>query len=169
MVILFSELTGDKNSLHLDEEFARRFRYRKPTVHGMLPFSFISLIQRNFSDKKIVFSEVSVQFLSPIFIGNEITLLIQYCENEQGNYDFDAVWSRYGTNDELIRGSGKFCLVEKYKTKNNFYGLRKQKCFIHDKHVRDFHEAGLHCLNLITGIRSHHDQSYIRTRRHINF
>ena len=37
---MLCRLTGDRNALHVDEEIARKFRYRKPVVHGMLPFSF---------------------------------------------------------------------------------------------------------------------------------
>src|SRR5690349_11667489 len=36
MVDRFVEFTGDRNPLHTSEEFARRFRYRRLVVHGML-------------------------------------------------------------------------------------------------------------------------------------
>ena len=41
MVDDFVEFTGDRNAQHTDEQFARRFRYRRRVAHGMLPFSFL--------------------------------------------------------------------------------------------------------------------------------
>jgi acyl dehydratase len=41
MVDAFVLLSGDRNSEHVDAEFARRFRYRRPVVHGMLPFAHL--------------------------------------------------------------------------------------------------------------------------------
>jgi 3-hydroxybutyryl-CoA dehydratase len=46
MIDSFAKLTGDYNSLHLNKEFARKSKYRQRVVHGMLPFSYISFLQK---------------------------------------------------------------------------------------------------------------------------
>ena len=46
MVNAFAELTGDYNSLHMNEEIARKSRFRTRIVHGMLPFSLLALIKK---------------------------------------------------------------------------------------------------------------------------
>ncbi len=43
-VVDFADLTGDHNPLHLDEEFAKRTRFKGRIVHGMLTASFLSTV-----------------------------------------------------------------------------------------------------------------------------
>lgn len=38
----FSKLTGDKNPLHLDEEYASETKFKRPVVYGLLLSSFLS-------------------------------------------------------------------------------------------------------------------------------
>ena len=40
----FIDLSGDKNKIHYDEEFAKNTSYKKPIAHGMIGVSFISTI-----------------------------------------------------------------------------------------------------------------------------
>lgn len=125
----FSEITGDKNSLHMDEEIARKFRYRRPIVHGMLPFSFIFFLQQNFPNNPICFIEITAKFKAPVFIGYEILLSLEYHEEKDERFNFTATW--YDNNKtELIRSSGKFSLLSE-KRKRTFNELQAhQDCFI---------------------------------------
>ena len=41
-VLLFSEVSGDKNPLHLDEEYAKKTRFNGRICHGMLIGAHIS-------------------------------------------------------------------------------------------------------------------------------
>ena len=43
-VILFSNLTGDDNRIHLDEEYAKKSIFGEKVVHGMLVASLFSKI-----------------------------------------------------------------------------------------------------------------------------
>ncbi|MBK7917801.1 MAG: hypothetical protein IPJ94_16360 [Chloroflexi bacterium] len=38
----FAKLSGDRNPLHLNAEYAQRANFRQPVVYGMLSASFIS-------------------------------------------------------------------------------------------------------------------------------
>ena len=42
MVELFAEATGDRNPVHLDEEFAARTKFGGRIAHGMLTAGFVS-------------------------------------------------------------------------------------------------------------------------------
>ena len=43
-VIKFSELSGDRNPIHIDENYANTSRYKKRLVHGTLILSYFSKI-----------------------------------------------------------------------------------------------------------------------------
>ncbi len=46
-VIAFAEITGDKNPIHLDPEFAAKTPFGRPIVHGFLSASVFSEGLRN--------------------------------------------------------------------------------------------------------------------------
>ena len=74
MVDAFVRFTGDRNAQHTDEQFARRMRYRRRVAHGMLPFSHLLLIGREFPGKQVDVIEAQTRFLKPAFVGDEIQL-----------------------------------------------------------------------------------------------
>jgi 3-hydroxybutyryl-CoA dehydratase len=70
----FAELSGDRNPIHLDEEFARGTRFGQRIAHGMLSGAFISAVLGNeFKDRKIVYLSQTMRFTAPTFIGDTIT------------------------------------------------------------------------------------------------
>lgn len=70
----FAHLTGDRNRIHLDENFAKNTEYRKPIAHGMLTLSFlIGLIYESavFEEYLLIFYGIDrLRFLSPTYIGD---------------------------------------------------------------------------------------------------
>ena len=110
MVNNFASITGDYNSLHMDEEFARKTKYRQRLVHGMLPFSFIALIQQYFPGKQVEFLEFDTSFRKPILIDDEIRLDVTYSETEAGNFSYHAVWCNHLSEEVVIKSKGSFAL-----------------------------------------------------------
>lgn len=110
MVENFANISGDHNSLHMDEEFARKTKYRQRLVHGMLPFSFICLIQQDFADQQLEFLELTTSFRNPILIGDEIRLDCKYSEVDDGNFSYNATWYNQATGQVLIKSKGAFGL-----------------------------------------------------------
>jgi 3-hydroxybutyryl-CoA dehydratase len=53
MVNKFAELSGDKNPLHLDKEYAAKTRFKKPIVHGL----FSIHVGQNLSFKKPLYPD----------------------------------------------------------------------------------------------------------------
>jgi len=75
-VILFSNLCGDKNPLHLDEEYCRKTIFKKPICHGMLGSSLFSNLMGNEITGSVYLSQ-SLKFLKPVFIDEEIEAFVE--------------------------------------------------------------------------------------------
>ena len=74
LVRAFSELTGDFNPIHLDEEFASNTRFGQRIAHGMLSGAFISAVLGfEFRERKIVYLSQTMKFVAPVYIGDTIT------------------------------------------------------------------------------------------------
>lgn len=73
-VRLFAELTGDHNPVHLDEEFARKGRFGRRIVHGMLTASLISSVLANkLPGEGSVYLSQSLKFVAPAYLDDTVT------------------------------------------------------------------------------------------------
>jgi 3-oxoacyl-[acyl-carrier protein] reductase len=108
MVDDFASLTGDRNAVHVDEEIARRFRYRKRVVHGMLPVSFLVCLEEAFPDAALTLSSMDVRFVSPVFPDVPLRLNAVVEPAPEGLMVFTARWTREADGMSLIEASGTF-------------------------------------------------------------
>ena len=70
----FARVTGDRNPVHLDEEFAKTTRFRRRIAHGMLTASLISAVLANkLPGEGSVYLGQTLQFVAPVFPGDEVT------------------------------------------------------------------------------------------------
>jgi 3-hydroxybutyryl-CoA dehydratase len=70
----FAEVTGDRNPIHLDDAFAEKTRFGRRIAHGMLTASLISSVLANrLPGEGSVYLGQSLQFVAPVFFGDEIT------------------------------------------------------------------------------------------------
>jgi acyl dehydratase len=70
----FADVTGDHNPIHLDDSFARATRFGQRIAHGMLSASLISSVLANrLPGEGSVYLGQTLQFVSPVFPGDEIT------------------------------------------------------------------------------------------------
>ena len=70
----FASVTGDRNPVHVDEEFAKTTRFGKRIAHGMLTASLISAVLANkLPGEGSVYLGQTLQFVAPVFPGDEIT------------------------------------------------------------------------------------------------
>ena len=71
----FATLSGDQNPLHMNESYAIKTSFKKRVCHGMLLASFFSrLIGMHLPGKNALYFSQSLNFKSPCFIGDEITV-----------------------------------------------------------------------------------------------
>jgi len=77
----FAEVTGDRNPVHLDEEFAKTTRFGRRIAHGMLTASLISSVLANqLPGEGSVYLGQTLQFVAPVFPGDEITARVTVTE-----------------------------------------------------------------------------------------
>lgn len=70
----FADATGDRNPLHLDEEFAKQTRFGRCIAHGMLSASLISAVIANeLPGQGSIYLGQTLQFVAPVFPGDTVT------------------------------------------------------------------------------------------------
>jgi 3-hydroxybutyryl-CoA dehydratase len=80
----FSELTGDRNPVHLDEAFARTTRFGRRVAHGMIAASQISaVIANSLPGPGTIYLSQTLQFVAPVFIGDTITTRVKLVSIKQ--------------------------------------------------------------------------------------
>lgn len=74
----FAELSGDRNELHLDDEYARQSRFGRRVVHGMLTASlFTRLIGMELPGRGTIYMQQTLRFTAPVFVGEEIEAIVE--------------------------------------------------------------------------------------------
>jgi len=114
-VVIFSELSGDKNPLHLDEEFAKKSIFKKPICHGMIGTSLFSNLMGNNITGAIYLSQ-NVNFLKPIFIDEEIEATVEIKDFNKEKYILilDTYVMKKDKNQIAIEGEAKIKIPKTY-------------------------------------------------------
>ena len=110
MVDSFARVTGDYNSMHTDIEVARKSRFRRTIVHGMLPFSFLTILQTEFPGRLVIFKELSGHFNKPAFVDDEISLELKISFDSESSYKFTGSWRKKNSNELVLMAKGQFTL-----------------------------------------------------------
>jgi acyl dehydratase len=81
----FADVTGDHNPVHIDEAFAQTTRFGRTIAHGMLTASLISAVLANkLPGAGSVYLGQTLQFVAPVFPGDEITARVTVKEIREG-------------------------------------------------------------------------------------
>ena len=82
---IFAEVTGDKNSLHLDDEFASKTIFKRRIAHGILTAGLISaVIGSKLPGNGTIYLSQTLNFLAPVYIGDTITAKVEVLEVFKG-------------------------------------------------------------------------------------
>ncbi len=69
----FSGISGDKNPVHMDDEYAKNSRYKKRIAHGMLSASFFSaLFGTKIPGEGCVYVSQSLRFKRPVYLDDTV-------------------------------------------------------------------------------------------------
>ncbi|MBU1083742.1 MAG: SDR family oxidoreductase [Candidatus Omnitrophota bacterium] len=67
----FAELTGDHSPIHVNEEFARKTRFRSRVAHGLLAYSYVStLVGMYLPGENALILDHSAKYLKPVKAGD---------------------------------------------------------------------------------------------------
>lgn len=73
-VIAFAELSGDRNPIHLDAEYAARSRFGARIAHGAFTFALISaVLGTELPGPGSIYLNQTLKFLKPVYLGDTIT------------------------------------------------------------------------------------------------
>ena len=105
MVEKFSNLSGDLNPLHMDNEFAESSSFNKRIVHGMLLASFFSqLIGMKLPGKNALYFSQTLNFRSPCYIDDQIEVVGEVIEKSDS--------TQIITISTTIFNKTKTCLID---------------------------------------------------------
>jgi 3-hydroxybutyryl-CoA dehydratase len=80
-ILRFAEITGDRNPVHLSEEFAAQTRFGERIAHGILTAGLISaVIGMKLPGPGCLYVSQTLSFLAPVKIGDEITARAEIVE-----------------------------------------------------------------------------------------
>lgn len=69
----FATVSGDRNPLHMDENYATKTKFKKRVCHGMLLASFFSkLVGMYLPGKNALYFSQTLNFQNPCYIGDNV-------------------------------------------------------------------------------------------------
>lgn len=106
MVVQYAEVTGDKNPVHLDEEYAKTTRFGRRIAHGMLSAGFISQALAMHLGPGGIYLGQTLKFLNPVFIGDllEIKLKVLSIREEKGIGVVETLVIKKLTGETCVKG-----------------------------------------------------------------
>ena len=93
-ILIFSELSNDKNPIHLDSNFASKTNFNRKIVHGMLIASLFSgLLGEKLPGKGTIYLGQTITFIKPVFINEEVTasVEIKYIRKDKPIYTLKTI------------------------------------------------------------------------------
>lgn len=84
MVKAFAEITGDKNPIHLDDEYAKNTRFGRKICHGMLVASLISkVLGMDFPGPGTILVRQQLTYRTPVFVGEAVKVYVRVIEKKE--------------------------------------------------------------------------------------
>lgn len=112
----FAGFSGDRNPVHLDEEYAQASRFKQRIAHGMISSSFFSaLFGTKLPGEGCVYVSQSLKFRKPVYIDDTVTatVIIERIEKEKRRVFFNT-YCKVG-RQKVITGEAEIYIPEKEK------------------------------------------------------
>ena len=78
---LYAGITGDLNPVHVDEEYAKKTKFKRRIAHGLLTASYICMpLGMYLPGPGTIQISQFLEFLKPVYIGDTITVNLEVTE-----------------------------------------------------------------------------------------
>jgi len=109
----FADLVGDHNSVHLNDEFARKTRFGRRIAHGMLSASLISTaIGTRLPGNGAVYLSQTFRFVAPVFPGDTVTARVTITNIREDKPIVTLETICFNQHDELVVKGEAVVLVD---------------------------------------------------------
>lgn len=114
-VLMFSEITGDKNPIHTELEYAKNTIFKQPIVHGFFVGSVFSRIfGTEYPGLGTIYLSQNMKFLAPVFLEKFYYAKVVLS-------DVDIIKGKANIITEIIDNNGGSILVGEAKIMHNIY------------------------------------------------
>lgn len=80
-IIAFADVTGDKNPVHLDADYAAKTMFKQRIAHGMLTASYISAVfGTELPGPGCIYISQTLNFRGPVRIGDRVVAKVKVAE-----------------------------------------------------------------------------------------
>ncbi len=102
-VIKFANITGDKNPVHIDEEYAKNTIFKQRICHGMLVSSCISnTIANDLPGPGAIYLSQTLSFKHPVFLEDTVTVNLEIVKIRQDKKIMTIRTTCQNQNDKLV-------------------------------------------------------------------
>ncbi|MCU1241125.1 MAG: MaoC domain protein dehydratase [Candidatus Acidoferrum typicum] len=113
----FARLSGDRNPLHMNDEFAARTHFQRRVVHGMLLASYVSaLVGMHCPGPGALWAQQSFRWQAPAFIGDRIVITLKVKHKSMGSRTLTLEVKAVNQDGKtLMEGEGTVSALEEKK------------------------------------------------------
>lgn len=99
----FIEISGDRNPLHLDADFAARTFFKKPIAHGLLCGALFShVLGMLMPGTGAIYRSQTFTFLKPVYVGDTICALLEIIAIDQDKELIEMQGTIRNQQDQLV-------------------------------------------------------------------
>jgi acyl dehydratase len=112
----FAAVTGDKNPVHLDADYAAKTMFKKPIMHGFLGGSVLSKVFGTlFPGEGTIYLKQSMAFMRPMFVDTdyEVRMTVKEVNKEKHRAVVETIIVDKGSEEVVISGEATVMNVEK--------------------------------------------------------
>ncbi len=115
-VILFSNITGDSNPIHTDEQYAKNSYFKEPIAQGMFVGSLISsVLGTKLPGPGCIYLKQDISFFNPVKIGDLIEASVEIVSLGKKNNSIIVTLNTWCTNqhgERVVDGKAIMKVIE---------------------------------------------------------